>query len=243
MQHRLRACAPWEDTALDPAIAPLSPPDPDTLDGHIAQAWYGGEHVSHAFFAEVLHTHRHASLSSSQSIVASATAAAQSAPTTASGGHSNAAAGNVPPAVRGGAPAVVKSSPDADRHTRSNRGLHPRLFQARDIASSQLLSTQQPLIDDVTELDASGHAGVAALGAPRIVYTVMVNETAKHALPTAINSMSNAVLGSLSAGSGEPDVGRIRAAVDPFPIVFDEQRVRTQNLPPFLNDHLYDRFR
>jgi hypothetical protein len=57
------------------------------------------------------------------------------------------------------------------------------------------------------------------------VYTVLVNQTAKHALPVAINEMSNALLWALRSREGDPPVGHIKTSVEPFPVLPDEQRV------------------
>lgn len=224
VQHRLRPCTAWEDTALDPARYPLSPPQNDTLDGHIAQTWYGGHEVSHAFFVEKLQTHHHYDYGSrgAGDEVGGADAEARAG---TSRRVLSSAQGERGPRLSSSEELAVESAAHQDV-------LHqPRGAEALGALDGGAVSlrAQQPLVDDVTfASDTSGHAGFR----PRVVYTVMVNETAKHALPTAINMMSNALLGALSSGSGEPDVGRIRAAVDPYPIIFDEQRVRPVHLAP-----------
>jgi hypothetical protein len=68
-------------------------------------------------------------------------------------------------------------------------------------------------------------------GKTQYVYTVLVNQTAKHALPVAINEMSNALLRALRSREGDPPVGHIKTSVEPFPVLPDEQRVRLATRP------------
>lgn len=78
-----------------------------------------------------------------------------------------------------------------------------------------------------TEWEASEHSDRRRFsGEPHFGYTILVNQTAKHALPVAINEMSNALLRALRSRKGDPPIGHIQAAVEPFPILPDEERVR-----------------
>ena len=56
-------------------------------------------------------------------------------------------------------------------------------------------------------------------------YTVLNNETAKHAIPVAINMMNNAILDSLLEEKGDVRRGILSVSFSPFPVVPTEEKV------------------
>lgn len=67
-------------------------------------------------------------------------------------------------------------------------------------------------------------AGLAYFDAG-LAYVVMVNQTAKHALPVALNTANNALLDVLLAQAGRPQRSLLHVSTHPFPAVGTEQEV------------------
>jgi hypothetical protein len=240
-QHMLDAYTMWPETTLDPARSPLSLPESGTLDAHLRALWYTSPHISHAIFLRDL---RGGPVDTDG--VANATRAPDSVAERQSEEHVSTAGRSLGQRkLRGMADGVITGASGMAAGAEHGSGLLraavPNSSHAVATRAGRAWAERPPVgAHDSNQVGLPstaqgetlvGSRAVELDGGPRIEYTIMINETAKHIVPVAVNSMSNAILATLSSVTKHPTGGRatandIRTFVTPFPIFGKEHEVR-----------------